>query len=231
LFVLAVGIYSENRYFLFALPAFPGLIAALLAWNDRLWNDRSRAWTYSIAALCGTCLAWNAYALTQLPPGVTTGREVAKRLASIKEPGNVLVAMPTQAQLMFYYRSETGALSRQFIRADRTLAIRPPGYSKAKATIVARDIDYVKEIVNQGRIRFVVVADSASEEREEAALLDRLLRSEDQFELLGEFSMKGLRSTALGTETVSLWRFKGPLQDGPSTLPVIVPTADLTFEP
>jgi hypothetical protein len=226
LFVLTIGIYSESRYFLFALPAFPGLIAALPG-----WNDRSRGWTYALAALFGACLAWNAYALTQFPTGVIGDREVAKRLATLKESGNVLVAMPTQAQLMFYYRSETGAPRRQFIRADRTLAIRPPGYSKAKTTMVARDIDDVMEIVDQGRIRFLVVTDSQSEEREEGALLNRVLRAEDQFELLGHFPMKGLRLEELGKETVSLWRFKGLLRDGPSTLPVIVPTADLTFEP
>jgi hypothetical protein len=217
-FVLTVGIFDENRYFIYALPGLAALAGAAAT--------RPRAvGTWLLLA----CVAWNASRLTSFPSGLTGYETVARRLHEFAEPGNVLVATIHASDLMFRFRSHGPNVRRHFIRADRTLAIRPPSYTDVPSQILARHDSDVIEIVRRGRIRYVVTSAGPNETEEVALLRSVISHRRDLFQAAGEFPLRMYLNPPGENYRVSIWRYSGELPPGPSALPVLIPTAGLRF--
>jgi dolichyl-phosphate-mannose-protein mannosyltransferase len=232
IFLLIVGIYQEDRYFIYALPAFIGLVAATLGWAaDKVAGSKK----YAGPILVGCCLIANLVGLRRLPQGVVGYQIIGRRLARLDAPGNILVSSLLQTDLIFRYRSNHPGLKRSFIRGDRSLTIRPPHYSNAQITPVAHTMHDVLDIVRRGRIRYIVTYSSperTNDQTEEMRLLDETMRSHPaSFQSLGEFPLHLQYGNPGYSGQVWLWKFTGELPRGPSEIPVIIPTANLSIEP
>ncbi len=232
LFVMAVGIYDETRYFIYALPVFPAWIAALLG-NPAGSLRGSSARTFLAYGLVAVCLGMNVAAIRAFPQGIVGYAAIARALGELKEPGNVLVSAPVQSQLMFEYRSRPEALPRNFIRADRTLVVRNPAYTNAPGIVVARTVGDVVSLIKKGRIRYVAAsgASTGTPEEEVQLLMDVIRRDPKDFTLVQEFPLLRGDRVRAAHETLDLWRFTGELPAGPSELPVVVPTAGFAIRP
>jgi hypothetical protein len=228
-----VRIYQEDRYFIYALPSFIGLAAATFALAD---DKRPRIRRYAGPILLGLCLAANISSFRHLPQGVVGYENVGQRLARLDVPGNILVSSFQEADLIFRYRSDHPALKRSFIRGDRSLAIRPPGYATAPTTILAHNAGDVLDTIRRGRIRYIVTFSPSRRENdartEEMRLLDETIRSHPAaFHLIREFPLHLEYGVPGYFGQARLWKFMGELPAGPSEIPVVIPTADLTIEP
>jgi hypothetical protein len=232
IFLLIVRIYQEDRYFIYALPGFIGLIAATFSSAD----DKRARKRYVGPILVGCCLVANASSLKHFPQGVVGYEIVGQRLARLDVPGNILVSSLQQTDLIFRYRSEHPALKRSFIRGDRSLAIRPPHYASAQATSIAHNAGDVLDIIRRGRIRYIVTFSpdypKNDNRTEEMRLLDETMRSQPAtFQLLGQFPLHLQYANPGYFGQIWLWKFQGELSGGPSEIPVVIPTADLSIEP
>jgi hypothetical protein len=231
-FLLAVRIYQEDRYFIYAVPGFIGLASATFASIDARRDIRR----YAAPILVGLCLAANTIAFTRFPQGVVGYEGIGQRLARLDAPGNILISSLQQTDLIFRYRSHHPTLKRSFIRGDRSLAIRPPHYANAPATSLAHTVDDVLHIIRRGRIRYIVTCtldDRTNDSRApEMKLLDDIMRSHPaSFRLLQEFPLRLDYGLPGFSGRVWLWQFTGELPSGPSEIPVVVPTADLSIQP
>ena len=229
IFVEVVGIYQEQRYFIYALPAFAGMIAGIERAAGRLSSK------YVLPAVAGICLLWNVAGIPGFPRGLVGYEVIGRELARMRERGNVLVSTIGQADLIFRYRSQAAAPQRSFIRADRTLVIRPPAYSSAEVRVIAHSSDDVLDIVRRGRVRYLVTCSSADAGPDmrtpEMAFLDEVATNRpDRFELLGVHAVD-LGYSKENFAKVRLWRFTGELPEGNSEIGVVVPTADFTIAP
>jgi len=233
IFLLVVKIYGEDRYFIYALPSFIGLAAATFTSSD---EKRAASKKYAGPILVGLCLAANANSLKQLPQGVVGYETVGRRLARLDDPGNILVSSLLQTDLIFRYRSNHPVLQRSFIRGDRSLAIRPPTYTGAQTTTVAHNAADVLDIMRRGRVRYVVTFSPDLPKNDtrtaEMRLLDETIRSHSAiFQPLGEYPLRLQDGIPGYSGRVWLWKFTGELPSGPSEIPVVIPTADLSIEP
>jgi len=216
-FLLATGIHGEPRYFLYVLPVFPIAVARML-------NGKG-VWWLSAALLSGILLT-NAIQFSRFSQGTVGHAAIAERMAKWTDKGNVLVSVPLQSELIFEYRSKDPAVQRSFIRADRTLAIRPPEYASVKPVVLVHNPGDVLETLRKGRIRYIALSEDGSRE---VALLHETLRSDPrQFVRLGDFTLKNTFTPA-EVSHVELWKNTGDLPEGASELPVIVPTAGLSL--
>jgi hypothetical protein len=233
IFLLIVKIYQEDRYFIYALPSFIGLAAATFA---SIEDKRAGIRRYAGPILVGLSLVANASSLKNLPQGVVGDEVAGQRLARLDAPGNILVSSLQQADLIFRYRSNHPALKRSFIRGDRSLVIRPPHYSSAQTTFIAHNAGDVLDIVRRGRIRYIVTCSlnyrKNDNRAEEMRFLDQIMRSHPAtFQLLGEFPLHLEYGNPGYFGKLWLWKFTGELPSGPSEIPVVIPTADLSIEP
>jgi hypothetical protein len=233
IFLLIVRIYQEDRYFIYALPGFIGLVAATFASAGDKFAESKR---YAGPILVGCCLVANASGLRHLPQGVVGYEIVGQRLARLDAPGNILVSSLLQTDLIFRYRSYHPPLKRSFIRGDRTLAIRPPHYADAQTTSVAHNAGDVMDVIRRGRIRYIVTFSPNYRKNDtrtaEMILLDETMRSHPAaFQLLGQFPLHIQYGNPGYFGQVWLWKFKGELPGGPSEIPVVIPTADLSIKP
>jgi hypothetical protein len=232
IFLLIVRIYQEDRYFIYVLPGFIGLIAATFASAD----GRRQAQRYVGPILVGFCLVANASNLKHLPQGVVGYEMIGQRLARLDGAGNILVSSLQQSDLIFRYRSNHPAVKRNFIRGDRSLAIRPPHYASAQTTAIAHNTEDILDIIRRGRIRYIVTFSPCHPNNdgrtEEMRLLDKTMRSHPAtFQLLGKFPLHLEYGLPGYFGQVWLWKFTEELPGGPSEIPVVIPTADLTIEP
>ncbi len=226
-FVAALGIYQENRYFIYALPAFAGLAAHV----SDVYRHR-RAVSLAVVMLLGVS-ARNAARIPRIPSGVVGNEAVGQKLAQLTEPGNVLVSSVEQADLIFRYRGNSPSIKRAFIRGDRSLAFRAPGYTDVPPSFPAKTVDDVLEVVRRGRVRYIVTyrpVDTDHDTRlQETILLDSVMRSQPaNFVAVGQFPLHVEYSPPGYDGQVFLWRFTGELPQGPSELPVVIPTAGWT---
>jgi hypothetical protein len=233
IFLLIVKIYQEDRYFIYALPSFIGLVAATFASTD---DKRPGSKRYAGPILVSLCLVANAGSLKQLPQGVVGYEIVGQRLARLDAPGNILVSSLQQTDLIFRYRSNHPVLKRSFIRGDRSLAIRPPHYSNAETSSIAHNVDDVLAIIRRGRIRYIVTCSldhrKNDNRAEEMKLLHEIMRLHPAtFQLLEEFPLHLEYGIPGYFGKVWLWKFTGELPGGPSEIPVVIPTADLSIQP
>ncbi len=120
-------------------------------------------------------------------------------------------------------------LERQIIRGDRVLAIRNPKYSGATTTILAKTHQDVYEALSQGRVRFVVTEgplsdDDGTIQEQEVQLCHQALVANPQ-----DYEQVRVQVLRMGRRerSIYVWKYRGELLEGKSTLPVVVPTAKL----
>ena len=230
-FVMVVGIYNERRYFIYAMPAVAGLAICVLE------CARSNVpWRYVSRVFIVLCILSNVLHITRFPSGVVGYENVGRRLAGLEKPGNILLSSFLDSDLIFRYRSSDPALRRILVRADRSLTIRPPVYTDVPAEVVADTGDEALQIIQRGRIRYLVscatVDPKADERTPEMILLHETLQSRpESFTLLAEFPLLIEYGIPGYTGKVFLWEFLGELPEGPSEIPIHIPTADMQLKP
>ncbi len=229
-FVMVVGIYNERRYFIYAMPAVAGLAICVLE-----CSRNNVAWRYVTRVFIVLCVLSNVVLITRFPSGVVGYENVGRRLAGLEKPGNILLSSWLDSDLIFRYRSNDPALRRMLVRADRSLTIRPPVYTDVPATIVADTGDEALQIIHRGRIRYLVTC--ATTERSDARTPEMILLHEtlqsrpESFILLAEFPLSIEYGTPGYAGKIFVWEFLGELPEGPSELPIHIPTADMQLKP
>jgi hypothetical protein len=99
-FLLVLPLHFEARYFTFALPAIPALVALIF-----LVRPERRVVGMIGYALVAAAFVENIVRLGHQTSGVVGYESVARKLASLNDPGNVLVSTPFQNDLIFRYRA------------------------------------------------------------------------------------------------------------------------------
>ena len=236
-FLLLLGLHYEARYFTFALVAIPGLAALLFAARTSTTGSaRVPAWLCYV--LLVVALVENAWRLGRLPTGVVGYDRVARRMAMLERPGNVLVGVPFQNDLIFRYRAESPRSDRRIIRGDRTIAIRLPGYAPVadQVRMVVNGPESFEELIRRGRARYVVTLAAARPgprtadvEDEMIVAADMVRARPDAFAPVDSFWIEFGDQFRTAGEWVHLWEYRHPLPDGPSELPIVIPTAQLTY--
>jgi hypothetical protein len=228
-FKLLVPTSPEVRYLFAALPALAGLAACLL--GEGVPKPFARGLGQATVAIG---LVLNLTLLVTLPRGLVGHEPVAASLAAQQGAGNVLLACPYDQDLIFRYRAHAPGSRRMFIRGDRTLAIRLAGYARVAARTLATKPEDLLDAVRRGRVRYLVTADDPDPfiGSEEMTLAHRTAVSRPgDFALL---SQNPVIDRGIGPGRwywVYVWAYQGELPDGPSELPVVIPTADLTVTP
>ena len=221
---------NEERYFLSALPSLPGLCAALFGGGVPRWVRRTAPVFVAVA------LVSNLIHLGQIPHGVVGYDAVAERLNQLERSGNILLACREDQDLIFRYRAQRPSIERTMIRSDRSLAIRVAPYGGLEPEIRAHKTEDVVDLVRRGRVRYLVTCVSAAPEDpgycQEMALAHKAAVSLPQsFGLVEEFPLHIHFVRGRGTNVrVYLWEYRGELPEGPSEIPVVIPTADLILQ-
>jgi 4-amino-4-deoxy-L-arabinose transferase-like glycosyltransferase len=221
----------EDRYFLFALPGLCFIAAAPLAgpWAIRLRSPL-------VAGSVLVVLTAGATQSAKVPHGITGYHALANRLGQMDESGNVLMCTWVDQDFIFHYRAMAGTAGRSLIRGDRTLSIRVSEYARQDPTILAQTGDEVLRVLERGRIRYMITCsptDPSSDTRDhEMILAHRTAMSRgDRFELIEQFPLRIEIGSTPRESRVCLWRYTGQLPDGPSEIPVLIPTAQMTIWP
>lgn len=222
-FKLFVPTSLELRHLFGLLAALPGLAAAIFV------GCRRPAWTMPLLA-CG--LVVNLVQLGNIPQGVVGHQAVARDLAALDEPGNILCCCWEDQDLMFRYRATAPQSLRQLLRGDRVLAVRAPDYAPVEAIVLAHSPDDVIDAVRKGRVRYLVTCQPsgpAADVRPEESRLAHAtaLASPEKFELLARHPLTIQFAGAGRTGEVFVWRYRDELPPGPSELPIPIPTANL----
>ncbi|MDB4770636.1 glycosyltransferase family 39 protein [bacterium] len=222
---------NEVRYFFFGLPGFAWLAGNVFVF---LGSDRPR-WVGAIGvAFCS--LVFCGSNVINSPQGIWGYDAVAARLAREELGGNVLAACVGDQDLITRILCKDDERRFGVLRGDRVLALRLPGYAGVDAHVVAQTGSDVMRLLELGRVRYVVtfVADVGAEHRlrkEMKIAHDTVVSAGDRFVLLEKRSfheMNGRENVTRGV--LWLWRYTGELPDGPSELPVVIPTAGLEIK-
>jgi Dolichyl-phosphate-mannose-protein mannosyltransferase len=230
LFKVSVPTSFEIRHFFMAFPALAGVSSVLCLRDDFVRpNPAKVAWS-----ILAVGLILNLIDCAQLPRGIIGYEPVAKRLASMDEPGNIMLNCWHDQDLIFRYRASAPVKQRSLIRGDRTLAVRVANYARKDATVVAHSPEDVLTTIRKGRIRFLITCAPTEAERDDRTaemVLAHRVAAEDSadFNLLGEFPITiEFERQAVKTGTIYVWKFLGDLPSGPSELPILIPTAGMT---
>lgn len=234
-FLLALKLVPEPRYFLFVLPGAACAVAILFSSNAHRFIR-----TYLAPVLVCLCMASNVIALTYIPRGLVGYESVAERLAPSDKQGNILVLCPYSQDFIFRFRANHPVVERRIVRGDRTLAIRLSGYGgfsggfNVKSVVLAHDKDDVLSVMRRGRVRYLLTYtpdEGQRDERDEEMILAHEVAqtSPDSFALLDKFPLTIDFDSENFHGQVFVWEFKEELPEGPSELPVIVPTADMVI--
>ena len=238
-FLYAMRLVPEPRYFFFALPGLAALSALLFTGRK---DDGKRPPVWVMPVLLAVCLLANAYQLSRLPQGLVGYDAVARRLASLREPGNIMLLSWQTQDLIFRYQAEQPASLRSMIRGDRTLAIRLSdygGFSGSRSIaplILARSSADVLDIIRRGRVRYLLTCapdDPQTEDRTQEMILAHPVAqaAPESFALVERFPLRVSLDNSEFRGQVFLWEYRGELPEGPSELPVIVPTANMIMQP
>ena len=157
---------------------------------------------------------------------------VAARLGVADKSGNILASCPEEPDLLFRYRCLCPDSRRQFLRGDRTLAIRLPSYAHVAPQALCDSNEDVVRLVRRGRVRYLVTCVVDAGERDDrpadmvmahktARSLSKEFSLLEEFPLLVDFGGRGRRYR------IFVWEYRGPLPEGPSEVPVVIPTAGL----
>jgi len=220
----------EPRYFVFTLPAFCGLAAGTVSFRSPWVLGRLAVPVVVLAAIVA-----NLVMVSQLPRGLRGHGPLAERLSQLDEPGNILMSCWMDQDLIFRLRSRPQRHQRQLIRGDRSLAIRLPGYAGVDSKNLAKTPDDVLETIRRGRVRYLLTCPPTTPNTSPrpadmvlahgtAISLPQHFTLIDRFELV--FEDGGRRKGE-----VYLWRFTGKLPPGLSEIPIVIPTAQWSFQP
>ena len=230
IFKLVMLTSLEPRHFFMGIPAFVGLAAFLLDRNNVYWVRRGLA---PIVVLFAATLG--VAQIVHLPQGVVGYQDVASKLAAGDRPGNVFMTCWHDQDLIFRYRACDPVHRRQMIRGDRTLSVRLAEYAGVPPTIQARTSQDVLDLIHRCRARYIVTT-SPKEGRvdhrvEEMKLAHQTICSQpDRFILLGRFDLLIQFDRPGRREDVYLWQYDGEFPEGPSRVPVVIPTAGIQVE-
>jgi hypothetical protein len=221
----------ETRHFFGALPAFAGLASGLFTSSATAWVGRKGAF-----ALCGLGLTANVLGMSEIPRGMVGYEQVARHLALLEKPGNVLLACWEDQDLIFRYRAQHPRVHRMLLRGDRTLAIRGPLYASMPVRTVAHSAEDVFELLRRGRVRYLVtcLADDPAHDIRYAEMIfahQVVCAHQQSFVLLGTYPWELDFPNWRRTGRVFLWEFIENYQDGPMNLPTVIPTANLELHP
>ena len=230
-FQLKIAI-NEQRYFLPTMPAFAGMAACMLGSGVSRLIHRRLAYGLVLVGF-----ASNVALLAQLPRGLVGNEAVAQRLAGLNRPGNVLVASPGyEGDLMFRYRALKPNSNRAFLRSDRTLAIRRPGYERVPTEFLVHSVPEVLRTLRRGRVRYLVtyspVGLICGSVPEEVNLAHRAALSEpDKITLIGEYPILfDIKGDIEGRFRAFVWEYQGELPDGPSEIPILIPRLKMEIQ-
>jgi 4-amino-4-deoxy-L-arabinose transferase-like glycosyltransferase len=231
-FIFQLGLaMNEQRYFTFAMPGLIGLAAAMADMMPRsVW---SRA---ELALVANVAIGANILSFTSVSHGIVGYETVARTMAALEEPGNVLLASWADQDFIFRYRAQSPVIDRRMLRSDRVLAIRVSDYAGIAPKSLASTAEDVVEKIRQGRIRYVITcaASNPTEDRPaDLALADQAMRQRPRdFELVETFpfTIEWTPGQPRATQ-VFIWRYRGELPPGESDLPAVVPTANLEIKP
>lgn len=226
---LFVRVSLEQRYFTLALPAMIGLAVYLL-----LRRNGSLAYRRFVVGLLGLSIVMNALAVARQPRGLVGYQDVAEHLAELPEPGNIFMACWMDQDLIFRYRGLEHTHDRDMIRSDRTLAVRLSAYTGVPTEVLVSDPKDVIEILKLGRVRYLLTVPPGKAHdtippdfrmaHATAASMPELFDLVSKHPLLVDFGSPT-------RQEVCLWRYKGEIEEGPSQLPVLIPTSNLRLEP
>jgi 4-amino-4-deoxy-L-arabinose transferase-like glycosyltransferase len=228
LFQIFQNLPFEARYFIYALPGVVGLVTCFL-------ESKSIPARFGLVkfGFVGIVIVLNLVQSQFFYPGLVGYNNVAKEISARREKGNVMITAFADADLIFRLRCEPsiGQLDRQIIRGDRVLAIRNPTYSKASSSILAKTNSDVYDAIKHGRVRFVVTEgprlDGTWVNTEEEVRLchEAMLANPTDYELISTENLHRKKATV----PIYTWRFRGELLAGKSSLPIVIPTSELTI--
>lgn len=222
---------NEQRYFLFALPAFAGLVSCLFSPLGKPYVRRVVG-----PGLVILCVITNIMGMTTLPHGLVGYDVVAKRLVELEKPGNVLLATRDEQDLIFRYRALDPDSARSFIRSDRTLAIRLAGYAGIAPRALAKNLDDVVKVIKEYRTRYFVTYSPFPPGEDKPGVWypqDLKLAHEISmgapylFELIQRFPLRIDYNKTGQRAEIFLWEYLGDFSDTPSTRKTNIPTAGL----
>lgn len=229
IFLVAIGLHYESRFFVYAAPAICGLAAFAMSRLGELLGKPAL-----ITGIGMLVVAFNAVKIADMPAGVSGYDHVAAKVAELTEPGNVLVCSWYSSNFIFQYRCVAKG-DRQIVRGDRTLAIRVGGYADVDTDVIADSTEDVMDIIRRGRVRYLLTCASKQKSLfDEMALAHKVATSSpDQFALIDRFviTFDMPRQAAPKTGEIFLWTYLGELEQGPSELPVNIPTAEIHISP
>jgi hypothetical protein len=156
-----MGWHNEPRYFVFTLPALAGLAAVLF---DRGSPTAVRRWL--APGLLAAGLVTGGVGVCRLPRGVVGYDAVARRLARLDRPGNVMLACDQFQDLILRVRGEHPGSRRQYLRSDRTFAIRLSDYAGVPAKVMTRSNEDVVRFMVLGRARYLVTCEPLDPRRD-----------------------------------------------------------------
>lgn len=228
---LLVPSAPQPRYL---LPAVPGLVAlATLLFHESLSTWMSR---FVAPVIFAAMIATNLVEAARLPRGLVGYDAVAVTLSKLSRPGNILLACWHDQELIFRYRAHAPTSSRHLLRADRTLAIRLADYANFKTKRLATTPAEVLDIIRRGRVRYLVTieggegSEDSTVTTEEMVLAAKVARESGAFRLVDQAQViDGMTFSPKATAIV--WEYTGELPEGPSDLPVIIPTMGVTLDP
>jgi 4-amino-4-deoxy-L-arabinose transferase-like glycosyltransferase len=228
-FKLLVPTADQARYLLLAIPS-------LLALATLLFHERLPAWIrWGVApAVFAAIIVANLGGVAEIPHGLVGYDALALRMSTLPKPGNILLACWDDQELMFRYRAHAPESTRHLLRADRTMAIRLADYANVEPQQLATTTPEVLEIVRRGRARYLVTIErdrGDKEITEEMARAARVARHSGAFQLLDQVRLVDGMSKDGSVAQALLWEYTGELPEGPSDLPIVIPTMGLTFEP
>jgi 4-amino-4-deoxy-L-arabinose transferase-like glycosyltransferase len=210
---------NEARYFTLALPGLVGLIAVLL---DRDLGVRTTR--VAFAALC-VVLVEDVLHIAQLPRGTTAYEQLAARLATQTDSGDVLVAAPQSSDFIFRYRARKPAVQRRVLRGDRSLTIDAAEYAGVPGVVVANSPDGVIRLLRESGVRYVV---TFAPTRGKSQYLNEQLAYGAVKADSGLF--EPVASAPFSVDpggVVSLWRYVGPFARTSAPSTAVIPTAGL----
>jgi hypothetical protein len=153
----------------------------------------------------------------------------------LERPGNVLLACWEDQELIFRYRACVPVVWRQMIRGDRTLTIRTPGYAGVDPRILVHDATEVRDVIRRGRIRYLVTCapeEGEHDDRTPEMVLahESAVNDESRYRLVDRYPLRRNIHWPERRAMVFLWEYQEELPDGPSELPVVIPTAGVVLE-
>jgi hypothetical protein len=222
----------ELRHFFGAMPALAGLAACLFA--D---VPGKNAWKcYVVSVVIVLAIGLNVLNALHFPRGLVGYGAVGRCLASLDQPGNILLCCWEDQDLIFRYRASSSHLQRAMLRGDRLLVVRLPEYARVKTIQLVTSKQEMLNVIRRGRARYLVTGYSTdpayNDKFPEITFAHDIARSSNEgFRFVKQFPLL-IQYGGLGRNCgIFVWEYLGDLPDGPSELEVRIPTAKMSLIP